>query len=249
MINKELEIIAKNNEYDFIHIQETNSTMNDVKNYLKDNNGNCIIISDTQTAGKGRRGNLWISPKGNLYCSLSFYNFLSIKDHYLYNVLISVSIKKALEKFNIKNIKFKWPNDILHKKSKFCGMISETFMNENSKSYIIIGFGINIISAPKIKNYSTTYVKSFCDLFVNDDFLLIFFHSLFDNLKKLKNFESKNLVNFFRDSLMFKNEYIEIKLPNNNITGGIFEDINTDGSLRLKTKNNTINIYNGSIII
>ena len=123
MTYKKIIKLANENKYEFVHIKETSSTMKDVKNFLNINNKNCIILSDTQTAGKGQRGNFWHSPKGNVYCSISFDNFLKLNEQFLYSVLISVTIKETLDNFNAKNIKFKWPNDILHNKKKFSGMI------------------------------------------------------------------------------------------------------------------------------
>ncbi len=65
-------------DYEFIHINSTTSTMSDVKNYLLKNNKNCVVVSDEQTQGRGQRNNKWYSPKGNIYCSISFENLLDI---------------------------------------------------------------------------------------------------------------------------------------------------------------------------
>ena len=163
--------------------------------------------------------------------------------------MIATSIKEALEKFNAKNIKFKWPNDIFYKESKFCGMISEIFQNNNLESYMIIGFGINVDSSPKLEDYSLTHLKSFCDVQGSHEFLLVFFTIFFNNLKKLVNNQFEKLIIDFKESLMFKNEYINILLPDNTLVSGIFKDINSDGSLILNDKNQIKNIYNGSIKI
>ena len=164
MTLKKIKEIIKENKYEFIHTKSTPSTMINVKNFLNIENKNCIVLSDQQTAGKGRRGNLWHSPKGNIYCSISFNNSLDLKNHFLYSILAVVSIKMALEKFNAKNIKFKWPNDIFFENKKFSGVILETHKIINDKTYMIVGIGINIDSCPKVLEYPTTYVKSFCKL-------------------------------------------------------------------------------------
>ena len=100
--------------------------MDDAKKYIKHNNRNCVVLADQQYEGKGRRGNKWESPKGNVYCSLSFDNFLNIKDHFIFSVITAISIKMALENFDAKNIKFKWPNDIYCNNKKFAGIILDT---------------------------------------------------------------------------------------------------------------------------
>ena len=50
---------------------------------------------------------------------------------------------------------FKSPNDIYIYKKKVCGILQETILKE-SKKYLIVGIGINILSNPKIKNYPIT---------------------------------------------------------------------------------------------
>jgi len=249
MIEKKIQNIAKDNNYDFIHVDSTASTMLDVKNFLNINNKNCIFIADKQTDGVGRRGKYWHSPIGNLYCSMSIDNFLEIKDHFLYSILVCVSIKKVLEKFGVKKIKFKWPNDIFYENKKIGGMISEIVKVGKFKEYMIVGFGININSSPDIKEYPTNYLKSFCNIKNINDFLVLFFEFFFVNLQNFRIKNTKDIVNTFARSLMFRGEKITIILPNKSILSGIFKGIEPDGSLQLKKNNIVEKIYNGTIKI
>ena len=247
MVQNKIKNILKKNNYDFFQKNITASTMLDVLKHLKDRKNNCIYLSDQQSNGRGQRGKTWDSPIGNIYCSISFDNFLSIKDHFLFSVLIAVTIKMSLEKFDANNIYFKWPNDIFYKKKKFAGIISEIVNISKIKSYVIVGFGINFISSPILKNYDATYLKYFSKVKTIDEFLLVFVKSLFLNLDKLKKGKKKYLMNFFTNSLIFNNEKIIIVTPNNIEKHGIFRGVNEDGSLRLEMNKSIENIYNGSI--
>ena len=248
MIDKNIKNIFNKNCYDFFHIETTSSTMYDVKNYIKKNKKNCIYLSDKQTNGKGQRGNFWHSPIGNVYCSISFNNFLHVKEHFLFSVLVALSVKKSLENFNAKNIFFKWPNDIFFKKKKFGGIISE-ILNIHHKSYVIVGFGINIESSPQLLNYKTTFAKYFSNIKTKEDFLSFFFKQLFFYLSELKEGKKKYLMNDFSKSLLLFNEKISIVQYDKEKNIGIFRGINDDGSLRLEKNGNIENIYNGSIKI
>jgi len=241
--------IIQENEYEFIHIKSTPSTMINVKKFLKTENKNCIVLSDQQTAGKGRRGNTWFSPKGNIYFSISFNNLLNLKSHFLFSILTAVSIKMTLEKFKAKNIKFKWPNDIFFENKKFSGIILESYKVNDNKSYMIVGCGINIESSPKVLEYSTTYVKKFCKIKTLDDFLAEFYEILFFNWNLLIENNYSNLVAIYTKSLMFIGEKITIKMDNNSSISGIFKRVNTDGSLQIKNDNRISNLYNGTIQI
>ena len=50
-----IQAISKNNHYEFIHVESAVSTMLNAREYFNINNENCIIISDVQTKGRGRR--------------------------------------------------------------------------------------------------------------------------------------------------------------------------------------------------
>ena len=247
MIEKKIKKIAKNNKYEFIHVDSTISTMLDVKKFLSMNNTNCIFLADKQTEGVGRRGNYWYSPKGNLHCSMSIDNFLEIKDHFLYSILVCVTIKMVLKKFGVKKIKFKWPNDIFYENQKIGGMISEIIKVGKFDKYIIIGFGINISSSPEIRGYPTNYLKSFCNIQNTNDFLVLFFEIFFLNLQNLRIKKTKKMYDIFTRSLMFMNENITIIQPNKSILSGIFRGIESDGSLQLEKNNIIEKIYNGTI--
>ena len=119
--------ILDKNKCDFIFLDSSTSTMEDIKIYLENKNKNLILIADNQSKGRGRRGNTWISPKGNLYCSIALKNTIPLNEYFFFSILTSVSIKMALEKLGASEIKFKWPNDIFFKNEKLGGIIIESY--------------------------------------------------------------------------------------------------------------------------
>ena len=246
-MSEKIEKILQKHGYKFFHTKNTKSTMYNASNYLKNYKENCFYLSDQQSEGRGQRGKYWQSPKGNIYCSISFDNFLDINDHFLFSALVAVSIKMSLERFNVQSIYFKWPNDIFYKKKKFAGIISEIININNIKSYIIVGFGINFISSPKIEKYPTTYIKSFCNIETINDFLLVFIGILFSNIDDLKKGKKSYLMKKFSESLMFLDREVNIIFSDNSSKQGVFKGINKDGSLSLQTEGEVESIYNGSI--
>ena len=241
--------IAENNQYEFVYKKKCKSTMIDLKELYNIKNQNYIIISEEQTNGIGRRGNIWHSPKGNIYCSMNFNGKIKIKDFFLFNILIATSIKKVLEKFKLDNIFFKWPNDIFFKKQKFCGIISETYTNSKNETCIISGFGINIYNSPKINEYPTTFISSFYKEIEISFFLHEIFRILFLNLKKLFSGNDKKIINYFNKNLMFLNKNVKIITENKKIITGKLLGINNNGSLMLKSNNKILDLYNGSIVL
>ena len=45
--------------------------MEEAKLKINSANKNLIVLAKEQTKGRGRRGNKWISPYGNIYCSIA----------------------------------------------------------------------------------------------------------------------------------------------------------------------------------
>ena len=115
-----------------------------------------IIVSEFQNKGRGQFGKKWVSFKGNLFITIFFEikKNIAIKKMTIMNCEI---IKKILFKYIKKKITVKYPNDLLIKKKKFCGILQEIIFNKEFK-FLIVGIGINLIKNPKIKNYPTTNI-------------------------------------------------------------------------------------------
>ena len=80
-LNIKIEEFLTRKNISLIHIETVGSTMKDIKKYIGSNN--ICMIADEQTSGIGRRGNEWVSPKGNIYISFLIKYDLSIKNHFL----------------------------------------------------------------------------------------------------------------------------------------------------------------------
>ena len=119
------------------------------------------VYADTQTKGRGTHGKEWISNKGNLFGSIFFpleNNYPPFNEFLIINpIIISDVIKHFCDK---KNVNLKFPNDVFVNRKKICGILQE-LITVNSKKFLIIGIGINIVSNPKINNkYQATNILS-----------------------------------------------------------------------------------------
>jgi BirA family transcriptional regulator, biotin operon repressor / biotin---[acetyl-CoA-carboxylase] ligase len=106
-----------------------------------------VVITDSQTAGRGQRGNSWVSTANqNLTFSLILKpNFLSIKDQFLLNVFTSLAIRDYLTIKTSLGIHIKWPNDILVNEKKICGILIENQLQGTAFTSSIIGIGLNVL--------------------------------------------------------------------------------------------------------
>ena len=203
-------------------------------------------MANEQKKGFGRRGTTWESPKNNVYISILSKNILPIENHFLNNAFITNIICSVIE--NICNVKtqIKWPNDILINKEKISGIISEIFSIKNDK-YINTGFGVNIVSSPKIENYPTTNINKYNKEINNFYFVYEIMEEYFNNCKQLLNNHEK-IMTEYKSRLLYLGSNIKLKIDEQNVKQGIFHNLNPDGSITLKNNINFENIYNARII-
>lgn len=128
-------------------LDEVDSTNADV---LRQLSAGCeslpVTIADCQTAGRGRRGRNWRSPRGeNLYLSmgLTFHGGFSVLDGL--SLVLGVAVAEALESLGSPDIGLKWPNDIFLPSGKLGGILVELQGElQEGVVQVIAGIGINV---------------------------------------------------------------------------------------------------------
>ncbi len=105
-----------------------------------------VVIADCQTAGRGRRGRVWQSPRGeNLYLSmgLTFHGGFGVLDGL--SLVLGVAVANALEGLGVPRIGLKWPNDIFLPDGKLGGILVELQGElEEGVVQVIAGIGLNV---------------------------------------------------------------------------------------------------------
>ncbi len=228
-----------------IHLESVESTMTEIKKFFGDKN--ICLIADEQTKGIGRRGNKWVSPKGNMYSSLLLQYNLSIEEHFLFTAVAANSIILCLNNYIKDNIYIKWPNDIIVNRSKIAGIMTEIVEHKDIK-YVIIGIGINITTSPKISNYLTCCVKNFNSQFIYEEFLLNFYQTFFSEYAKINENEHNNIIKKFRDNMNYIEKEITILLPNGKKELVFLKNLNFDGSLLIEKDGKQESIFSARIL-
>jgi len=105
-----------------------------------------VCLAETQTAGRGRRGDPWQSPAaGNLYLSL-FWPHCAEKPRHGLSIAIGISLINTLKEAGINQLQLKWPNDVLFNRQKLAGILVESRFN--TKQYTVVGIGLNFKLPP-----------------------------------------------------------------------------------------------------
>lgn len=105
-----------------------------------------IVITDEQIAGKGQRGNEWLSAPGqNLTFSLILRpRFLMPNEQFFITIAISLALKEILEEYLPGQVEIKWPNDIYYKEKKMVGLLIENVLRGSTFESCIVGIGLNV---------------------------------------------------------------------------------------------------------
>ena len=102
-----------------------------------------VAIAETQTAGRGRLGRVWVSPKGGLWFSTILRPKIKPTEAVRLVFVAGLAVAEALLKLYRLNVETKWPNDVLVDKRKVCGALSEMNTTDEGVNFVVLGIGVN----------------------------------------------------------------------------------------------------------
>ncbi|MBQ9155642.1 MAG: biotin--[Eubacterium sp.] len=107
--------------------------------------GESLYVADQQTAGKGRRGRTWISPKGeDIFFSLLLRPEIPTECASMLTLVAALAARAVTQQYAGENCLIKWPNDIVLHEKKICGILTEMGAEMGEISYVVIGLGFNL---------------------------------------------------------------------------------------------------------
>jgi BirA family biotin operon repressor/biotin-[acetyl-CoA-carboxylase] ligase len=104
-----------------------------------------LICAEAQSAGRGRLGRKWQSPKtGGLYFSIILRPNVPLNGVAVITLMSAVAVCEAMRKSANVDAKIKWPNDILIDGKKCAGILTEMNAEMDRIRFLVLGVGINI---------------------------------------------------------------------------------------------------------
>ena len=144
-------------------LPEIDSTNNLVKKYfLNGADEGLVVIAESQTNGRGRRGRTWYSiPETGVYLSLLLKPHLKPDLLPLFTLLAGVASILTINELSPQRASLKWPNDIIISGKKVCGLLCELIQKREEPNGLIIGIGLNANHLPEqfpenLKNTATS---------------------------------------------------------------------------------------------
>ena len=101
-----------------------------------------VVLTDSQTAGKGRQGRHWVDVTG--HNAISSTVLRPVFSPYLLVMIASLAVIDAIAETCGVVASIKWPNDILIGTSKVAGILIETSHDLAGRLVAVVGIGVNV---------------------------------------------------------------------------------------------------------
>jgi BirA family transcriptional regulator, biotin operon repressor / biotin---[acetyl-CoA-carboxylase] ligase len=103
-----------------------------------------VVLAESQTSGRGRRGRTWLSPAGQGLClSIILRPPLTPAQAPQITLMTAVAVARTLANAGIQ-ANIKWPNDILVEDRKIAGILTEISTEMDQVDWVIVGLGLNV---------------------------------------------------------------------------------------------------------
>ena len=196
------------------HLSITASTNDDARDE-KYREGD-VVWADFQTAGRGQRGHVWHSRKGeNLTFSVVLEpTFVPIAEQFSVSEVVALSLVDMLAEYGIE-AKIKWTNDIYVGDRKLVGILIEHSLTPTTLRRTIVGVGVNVNQTefdPSLPN-PVSMAQLLGREFDTESVLQCFLKHLHQNYNLLRSGAKVEIHNRYNVLLYRKNEYHTYALP------------------------------------
>jgi len=239
--------------FHFFSVDSTNAFSARLLNHGRKVADGTVVIAESQTAGKGRRGRSWHSEQENgLYFSMVLRPKIPPGFAPLFTLGTAVALHNVIERNTGLQVDIKWPNDLLVDGKKFCGILAEMQAEFDRVISLIIGVGLNVNHAtfPADIAGSAISLRMVSRRNHSRIEILVEFLEEFENL--LSRFEKSGpatIVDSWTQYSSFANGR-RLKINDGfRVIEGMTHGLNQFGALRMETHEGIIEeVYSGDVV-
>lgn len=211
-----------------IYLPQCFSTNDEIINLINANHLNedfLAVYTFNQTKGRGQYGSQWENiPNENLAYSFAIKTKIINCSDILFNYYTAIIVRDFIANLTKTDVKIKWPNDLILKNKKICGILLE-----KKGEYFIGGIGINILqenfeNLPKAGSVFTQSqlkfdLKTFSESLHDCIFQKLIYHKIPENILELyhQNLYKKDEISVFQKNKVRQNGIVRSADENGNL--------------------------------
>lgn len=229
--------------YRLVALETVDSTNEEAKRLARQGAPDKTLVwAISQTAGRGRSGRVWSSPRGNLYLSLILRPACAAARAVELGFVAAVALGEALRaEAGDLPFAFKWPNDVLLRGRKLAGILIEADSGSSTAlDWLVLGVGVNVASHPTGTEFSATSLKAESTAPLSVEGLRDAFAACF--LEAMAGWQRQGFPPV-RERWMARatgvGAAITVRLPNATLRGR-FVDLDADGALLLELEGGAV---------
>lgn len=213
-----------------------------------------VVLAESQTAGRGRRGRAWESPKESaIYMSLLVRPRIQPEHASMLTLVMGLSVVEGIRETEQIETQIKWPNDVVLNKKKIAGILTEMSMDGGEIAHVIIGVGVNVNTPefpPELEDKATSFVKAVgrrVDRKRLTEAILQCFDKNYELFLKTEDFTG--LKERYEKVLVNRNQPVRVLEPGNEYSG-IAVGVNDRGELLVAKEDGSIQqVYAGEVSV
>ena len=201
-----------------------------------------VVVAETQTSGRGRRGRTWFSPAGkSIYASIVLRPPMAPAQAPQITLMTAVAVVQALQNATGLKVEIKWPNDILIAHKKIAGILTEISTEMDAIDYVVVGLGLNVNTTDAdmpsaIQSIATSVRMQSGRLFPRAQLLCEILQCFESRYKALKQEGFSPIMDQWRQMSDIIGQQVCVDMLAVHHTG-IVENVDDDGVLILKDDN------------
>ena len=209
------------------------------------------LLAERQSGGRGRSGREWLSPVGNLYTSTVVHIGAMDPPAHTLSLVTGLAVcsfvRSSLTETRRKDVRLKWPNDVLVDDAKIAGILLERHGDT-----IVVGIGINLAHAPDLPGRKTTSIANENSEYkaMPQDGLLSLAEEFASELAKWRQFGVEALMARWQAASYPVGTAMTVHDPSGEKLAGSFAGLDASGSLLLRMADgNTRTIHAGDVVL
>lgn len=154
--------VAREAGHDLVAYDTVGSTNAEAMALTREGRGPVWVVARSQTDGRGRRGRVWETARGNLAASFGAAAAIDPAAAATLGFVAGLALEQALREVaaslspRTARPELKWPNDVVVDGAKLAGILLEADSLPDGRLAIVVGVGVNIVAAPEGLPYPAT---------------------------------------------------------------------------------------------